>query len=58
MKPGNIGICLGDTRKTPRLFRLLDFPARMGIGYFEPLDDPGALVPFPLRDFWVLVRDF
>jgi hypothetical protein len=28
----------------------------MGIGYFEPLDNVGAVVPFALRDFWVLVR--
>jgi hypothetical protein len=28
----------------------------MGIGYFEPLDDIGATVPFPLKDFWALVK--
>lgn len=53
--PGSIGVCLSDTRQTPRLFKLLDDPMHMGVAYFEPLDDKGASVAFPLRDFWVLL---
>jgi hypothetical protein len=53
---GFVGVCLSDTRNPPRYFRLLDIPARMGIGYFEPLDDKGATVPFPLKDFWALIE--
>lgn len=52
---GSIGVSLADTRKAPRLFKLLDIPHRMGFAYFEPLDDPGATIAFPLRDFWVLL---
>lgn len=51
-----VGVCLSDARNPPRYFRLLDIPAYMGIGYFEPLDDIGATVSFPLRDFWSLVK--
>jgi len=51
-----IGVCLSDNRNPPRYFRLLTIPARMGIGYFEPLDDIGATVPIPLKDFWALVK--
>lgn len=58
MTPGAIGVCLADTRKRPRLYRLLDWPQHMGVAYFEPLDNPGSVVPFMARDFWVLLRDF
>jgi len=53
---GAIGVSLLDTRDKPRMFRLLDWPHHMGIAYFEPLDNPGAVVPFPIRDFWALVE--
>jgi len=52
---GSIGVCLSDTRSTPRLFRLTDQPLDMGLAYFEPLDDIGALIAFKLSDFWVLL---
>jgi hypothetical protein len=55
-KSSFVGVCLSDNRNPPRYFRLLDIPARMGIGYFEPLDDIGATVPFPLKDFWALIE--
>ena len=55
MKSGSIGVCLSDTRNPPRMFQLTDQPLHMGIAYFEPLDDPGALVSFPLADFWPLI---
>lgn len=51
-----VGVCLSDSRTPPRYFRLLDIPSHMGIGYFEPLDDIGNTVPFPLKDFWALVK--
>ena len=56
LKESFVGVCLSDTRNPPRYFRLLDIPAYMGIGYFEPLDDIGATVSFPLKDFWSLVK--
>lgn len=55
MKPGSIGVFTTDTRTQPRLYRLTDHPTRMGVAYFSPLDDPGALVAAPLSDFWVLL---
>ena len=55
MNPGAFGVNLTDTRNPPRFFVLSDHPVRMGIGLFIPLDDPGALVAFPVRDFWHLV---
>lgn len=56
LKESFVGVCLSDNRIPPRYFRLLDIPAHMGIGYFEPLDDKGATVPIPLKDFWALVK--
>lgn len=55
-KGGALGVNLSDTRNPPRYFRQLDIPAHMGIGYFEPLDDKGATVLIPLKDFWPLVK--
>lgn len=52
---GSIGVMLDDARIPPRLFRLEDYPQRMGFAYFEPLDDPGALVAHPVREFWPLI---
>jgi hypothetical protein len=52
---GAIGVCVMDTREKPRLFKLLPWPHHMGVAYFEPLDNPGAVVPFPIRDFWALI---
>lgn len=56
LKESFVGVCLSDNRIPPRYFRLLDIPLYMGIGYFEPLDDIGATVSFPVRDFWALVK--
>lgn len=56
--PGSVGVMLSDTRQNPRLYRLTDHPTRMGIAYFEPLDDELALVPAPLADFWPLLDTF
>lgn len=56
IRPGAIGVMLNDTRPEPRMFKLLDIPAHMGVAYFEPLDDPGATVPNRLADFWPLIR--
>ena len=53
---GFVGVDLSDTKNPPRYFRLLDIPLYMGIGYFEPLDDIGATVSFPLKDFWALIE--
>ena len=55
VKPGAVGVNLSDERVKPRLFKLLEWPGYMGVFYFEPLDNPGAAVPFPITDFWVLV---
>ena len=55
MKLENIGVMLNDIRIPCRLYRLLDCPHHMSIGYFEPLDEPGAVVPALLSDFWVLL---
>jgi len=55
MKPDSIGVMLDDKRNPPRLFRFLDFHQRMGIGYFEPLDDVGAIVAHRLCEFWPLL---
>ena len=54
-KPGAVGVMLDDTRTMPRMYKLLDYPQRMGNAYFEPLDDPGATVGHPLREFWPLI---
>lgn len=54
-KPGAIGVMLDDTRNPARLYRLTDNPTRMGVAYFEPLDDTRALVAAPLREFWPLI---
>ena len=54
IKPGNVGVNVTDERTPARMFILTDHPHRMGIALFEPLDDPGALTPFPINDFWVL----
>lgn len=52
---GAIGVCMSDNRQPPRMFKLLDIPTHMGVGYFEPLNDKGATVAFPIRDFWALI---
>lgn len=54
-QPGAIGVMLDDTRSPARMFRLTDHPHCMGVAYFEPLDDRGALVAHPLAEFWPLV---
>jgi len=54
-KPGAVGVMLDDTRNPARMFRLLDWPQRMGVAYFEPLDDIGATIGHPIREFWPLV---
>lgn len=51
---GSIGVMLNDTRHNPRMFKLHLF-GDMGRAYFEPLDDPGALVVNPLVEFWPLI---
>lgn len=55
IRPGTIGVMLNDTRPEPRMFKLLDIPAHMGVAYFEPLDDPGATVANRLTEFWPLI---
>jgi len=55
MKTGQIGVMLHDTRIPCRMYRMLDWPQQMGVAYFEPLDDPGAVVPALLADFWALL---
>lgn len=54
-KPDAIGVMLSDTRTPARLYRLTDAPHRMGVAYFEPLDNVGARIGAPLRDFWPLL---
>lgn len=51
---GSIGVMLNDTRHNPRMFKLHSL-GDMGRAYFEPLDDPGALVVNPLAEFWPLL---
>lgn len=53
--PGAVGVNVTDERRPARLFKLLDWPGYMGVFYFEPLDNPGAVIPFPMRQFWPLV---
>lgn len=53
--PGAIGVMLDDTRTPARLFELLDWPTHMGLAYFEPVDDRGAVVAHRLAEFWPLI---
>ena len=55
MKLEKIGVMLHDTRIPCRMYRMLDWPQHMGVAYFEPLDEIGAVVPALLADFWVLL---
>ena len=55
MKLEKIGVMLHDTRIPCRMYRMLDLPHQMGVAYFEPLDDPGSVVPALLADFWSLL---
>lgn len=45
---------LNDTRRNPRMFKLHSL-GDMDLAYFEPLDDPGAIVVNPLCEFWCLL---
>ena len=52
---GAVGVMLNDQRTIPALYKLLDIPHHMGNAYFEPLNDKGATVVNPIKEFWPLL---